>query len=95
MIEAVDSIKRRFFWKELDSQSQPRRQMPLIKWFTICDSKFHGGLGVVFLPKKNDALVSKWWYKFNKEKNSLWRRVLTGKYGPDSYIKSERIANRV
>lgn len=55
--------------------------MHLIQWSKICSAKINGGLGVGFLHLKNDALLSKWWWKFNIEKDKLWRQILSGKYG--------------
>lgn len=43
-------------------------------------SKKKGGLGLGSLEEKNAALLYKWRWRFNVERNSLWRRALCDKY---------------
>ena len=57
--------------------------MHLIGWSTICQPRKEGGLGIGYLDTKNEALLAKWWWRFYKEKNGLWRKILVGKYGAD------------
>ena len=55
VLSSIDQIRRRFFWKELDSSDNPVKKMHMIKWSTICASKSNGGLGLGSLIRKNDA----------------------------------------
>lgn len=43
--------------------------------------KSKGGLGLVPIEVRNEALLCKWGWHFGKEVNALWIRVLMGKYG--------------
>ncbi|KAE8725697.1 hypothetical protein F3Y22_tig00008235pilonHSYRG00006 [Hibiscus syriacus] len=42
------------------------------------------GSGVINLRAKNEALLSKWGWRFGVEKQALWRRVISSKYGNPS-----------
>ncbi|GKV27959.1 hypothetical protein SLEP1_g37069 [Rubroshorea leprosula] len=39
-----------------------------------------GGLGVPDIENRNIALLGKWWDRFGKEENSLWKKVIVDKY---------------
>lgn len=41
----------------------------------------YGGLGLGNLDKKNQALLAKWWWRFEEEKDALWRKIISNKYG--------------
>lgn len=43
-----------------------------------------GGLGVKRMLQQNLALLAKWWWRFGKDKESLWVKVIKGKYGLDA-----------
>lgn len=82
-VQAIDKIRRSFFWKELDHQDSPCRKLHAVRWEAICQLKQAGGLGIGRLEEKNESLLAKWWWRFGKEKDSLWRKILVGKYGED------------
>ncbi|GKV43560.1 hypothetical protein SLEP1_g50839 [Rubroshorea leprosula] len=46
----------------------------------MCVEKGKGGLGVVDLERKNGALLGKWWFRLGDGLDSLWKRVIWGKY---------------
>lgn len=52
-------------------------------WDDVCKPKNLGGLGICKIRDINKALLSRWLWQFGqeKEKNSLWRKVVTCKYG--------------
>ena len=56
----IDIIRKRFLW----SNGSGRKRYHLIKWFNVCLSKKHGGLGVLYLNYMNIALLAKWWFRF-------------------------------
>lgn len=37
-------------------------------------------MGLDDLAVKNQALLSKWWRRFNAEPEAVWRKILTDKY---------------
>lgn len=82
-LDQIDSIRRKFFWRELGGNSSSTRKLHTINWRTICLPKDRGGLGLSNLEHRNWALITKWWWKFQLEKSSLWRKVIAGKYGVD------------
>lgn len=43
--------------------------------------RVQGGLGIGSVHKMNGALLGKWLWRFGLEHDSLWRKVLTAKYG--------------
>lgn len=47
---------------------------------TTCKSKEKGGLGLRVSRSMNKALLAKWWWRFNQEKNNLWRIIVKEKY---------------
>ena len=50
-------------------------------WDLVVRSKETGELGLRNLKKKNLALVGKWFWRFPREQQSLWARVIKSKYG--------------
>ena len=40
-----------------------------------------GGLGIRNLSKFNKALLGKWNWRFSMEENSVWRNIISLKYG--------------
>ena len=49
----------------------------------ICAPIANGGLGIRKLTTFNKALLGKWLWRFGKEEDWLWRRVVASKYGED------------
>lgn len=43
--------------------------------------KNSGGLGIVPLKHRNISLLAKWWWRCYNERNRLWNRLLSEKYG--------------
>ena len=55
-----------------------------VKWGGVCCPKQRGGLGIRPLCEMNDALKSKWLWRFDKEDDALRRNVIASKYGVDN-----------
>lgn len=55
---------------------ESNRKMAKMGWKRVCRPKVKGGFGVSNHEFKNQVLLSKWWWGFAKEPNSLWRKVL-------------------
>lgn len=60
-----------------------KKKMHLVKWDVISKKKENGGLGVKNLRLHNLSLIDKWWWRFSKERDSLWVKVIRGKYNLD------------
>ncbi|KAL6349294.1 hypothetical protein AAG906_033950 [Vitis piasezkii] len=53
----------------------------LVKWEIVCLDKRKGGLGVRNLSNLNRALLGKWSWRFMEERGTLWKQVISRKYG--------------
>ena len=73
----LEKIQRDFLWGGGNLDRKPH----LIKWNTVCLEKKLGGLGVRSLSKLNQAPLCKWTWRFANEREPLWRRVISRKYG--------------
>ncbi|GJR02297.1 putative RNA-directed DNA polymerase, eukaryota, reverse transcriptase zinc-binding domain protein [Tanacetum coccineum] len=78
VVNHLEKVRRNFFW----GGSLDNNKIPWIAWKKVCSPKSCGGLGVGSLSALNLAMMSKWWWRFHLEKNSLWRRVITSIHGP-------------
>ena len=47
----------------------------------MASPKEAGGLGIKKIKVMNDCLLLKWWWRYGHEGKSLWRKVLSAKYG--------------
>ncbi|XVE98642.1 hypothetical protein REPUB_Repub03eG0124400 [Reevesia pubescens] len=52
-------------------------------WNSICNLKEFGGLGLVDLMLKNKALLNKCVWRYGKEKDWYWKKVIDCKYEGD------------
>jgi hypothetical protein len=75
IVNKLDQIRRRFFWQGGGTINKYH----LLKWEKICKSKKKGGLGIKNLRKMNISLLSKWWWKLEKEEG-LWQQLINYKY---------------
>jgi hypothetical protein len=75
IFDKIDKIRRNFFWQG----GGTKRKYYLVKWIKICKSKKKGGLGIKDLKKMNVSLVSKWWWKLEKD-DGLWQDIVKAKY---------------
>ncbi|KAA3485561.1 putative Transposon TX1 [Gossypium australe] len=77
IIKNIDKIRRNFFW----GNTEGKNKMAKVDWNIVCKPKVKGGAGVVNLGVKNKALLAKWSWRFEIEKEALWRKVILAKYG--------------
>ena len=70
---------RDFLWGGGNLERKPH----LVNWKTVCLEKSRGGLGVRSLSKMNKALFCKWCWRFANERDSLWRLVISTKFGEE------------
>ena len=73
----LEKIQRDFIW----GGGNLERKIHLVKWDIICSSKVKGGLGIRSLLNFNKALLGKWDWRFAMEENSIWRNIISLKYG--------------
>ena len=60
------------------------RKAYLVKWEVVCADKEKGSLGIRKLALLNKALLGKWIWRFASEKENLWKKVISVKYGQES-----------
>lgn len=68
---------RYFLWEGFDGDSTSH----LVSCDIVTKPKEAGGLGIGNLVIRNKALLGKWWWRFAKERTTLWARVIESKYG--------------
>ena len=71
----IEKLQMDFLWG--DSKTH------LVGWDKVCAPIANGGLGIRKLTTFNKALLGKWLWRFGKEEDRLWRRVVVSKYGED------------
>lgn len=69
-------IMRNFLW----DSAKDKRKMCWVSWRKICTPMNKGGLGVKNLKLTNLALLSKWIWRYTKENDALWRRIVQEKF---------------
>lgn len=74
----LEKLMRDFLWDD-----KGKKKMHLVKWSVLYKRKKYGGLGIKSLKKMNQALLSKWLWRFAKEDDVLWRNLIAEKYRID------------
>ncbi|RVW35452.1 putative ribonuclease H protein [Vitis vinifera] len=73
------TLSRIFLWGGGALERKPH----LVNWDTECLDKRKDGLGVRCLSTFNRALLCKWTWRFANERDTLWRRVISRKFGEE------------
>ena len=73
----LERIQRQFLWGGSDGV----KKVSLVNWATVCTEKKKGGFGIKSFSKMNKALLSKWNWRFANDRNSLWRKIISSKFG--------------
>ena len=76
LCEKLDKVNRDFLW----GSSLEKRKLHLVGWNKIIRSKAEGGLGLQAARAKNIALLAKLNWRLYQDKDSIWAKVLLGKY---------------
>uniref|UniRef100_A0A2N9FD38 SMP-LTD domain-containing protein n=1 Tax=Fagus sylvatica TaxID=28930 RepID=A0A2N9FD38_FAGSY len=79
VVERIEKLQRNFLWGGLGDGFKYH----LVGWNTVCRPIANGGLGIRRVVMTNRALLGKWLWRFGREENHLWRRVIVAKYGLD------------
>ena len=66
----------------------------LVSWNNISRPKEKGGLGIGNLRSKNKALLFKWLWRFPKERETLWAKIIKSKFGLHSNRWDSKMARR-
>uniref|UniRef100_A0A2N9EW14 Reverse transcriptase domain-containing protein n=1 Tax=Fagus sylvatica TaxID=28930 RepID=A0A2N9EW14_FAGSY len=77
VVARIEQLQRNFLWGGLGEGFTHH----LVGWNTVCSLVDQGGLGVRKVNVINRALLAKWMWRFGREEDHLWRRVIAAKYG--------------
>ncbi|WMV55749.1 hypothetical protein MTR67_049134 [Solanum verrucosum] len=87
--ERIDALRRNFLW----NGEKEYKGFHLVKWKTVILSKKQGDLGIRNLKKQNKSLMMKWLWRFPKEDQALWVRVIQANLKqlfPDIYLLNQQ-----
>ena len=73
----IRRIQARFLW----GWGFEERKIAWVKWTKVCSPVAAGGLGIKDIGCFNDALFTKWKWRFKSAEEGLWREVLEARYG--------------
>ena len=74
-----EKLQAAFLWGGTGS----KKPIYLVKWDDLAKNMNQGGLGIRRIRLVNDCLLLKWWWRFAKEKDALWRQIICSKYKLD------------
>ena len=69
---------RDFLWGDNNLSSSH-----LVSWEEVTRPKHKGGMEIGNLVLRNKSLLLKWLWRFTRERDMLWHRVIKSKYGMD------------
>jgi hypothetical protein len=73
----IEKLHRDFLWGGLGEDFKYH----LVSWSTVSSPISEGGLGIRNLSTFNKALLGKWLWRYEHEREALWRSVVDAKYG--------------
>ncbi|KAK3223169.1 hypothetical protein Dsin_010194 [Dipteronia sinensis] len=75
--QEIEKIQRIFLWGD----GTAKRKLHGVRWEEVCKCKRNGRLGIRRILDKNKGLIAKWIWRYGVEDKSLWKRLISGKYG--------------
>ncbi|KAK1285493.1 hypothetical protein QJS10_CPB20g00703 [Acorus calamus] len=78
ILDRIEVIRRRFLWQ--GAHEGPRKPH-LVAWSTVCLRKEDGGLGILDLRDMNEALLSKWLWRWLCQPEHTWATIVRDRYG--------------
>ncbi|XP_075091548.1 uncharacterized protein LOC142171749 [Nicotiana tabacum] len=85
----LDTLRRNFLWHG----NKEKKGLHLVKWKTLTLNKKKGGVGVRNLRMQNKSLLMKWLWRFTREDQALWRKVIKAKYGKEGFWMTKQVNN--
>lgn len=83
-------MRRNFLWHG----NKEKKGFHLVKWKKLTISILEGGLGIRNLRRQNKCLLMKWLWRFTREEQTLWGRVIRAKYGKEGFWMTREVKNR-
>ncbi|GJW31605.1 hypothetical protein Tco_0051637 [Tanacetum coccineum] len=77
-INKLECIRRKFFW----GRNLVENKITWIARKKVISPINHGGLGIGSLKSSNQAMLSKWWWRFGTDGNSLWCNIIRSIHEP-------------
>ena len=81
VVNPLEKIHRDFLWEGGSFEKRPH----LVNWKVVCTDKGQGMLGVRRLSFLNRALLRKWVWRFAKDFDGIWKRLMNIKYGKEAH----------
>lgn len=78
VFEKIDRIRHSFLWK---GQDVCKPINCLVNWEKTCALKENGGLGIIHFQNQNDALLTKWIWICQSNRQSSWAMTIRNLYG--------------
>ncbi|KAK2654724.1 hypothetical protein Ddye_014580 [Dipteronia dyeriana] len=78
-VGVANRLESGFLWVD----GERKRKLHAINWKEVCKRKDSSGLGIGRILQKNKAFLVKWFWRFDKEDKTLWRKVICSKYKLD------------
>lgn len=75
-LDNLDKVNRTFLW----GGEKGNKKIHLLPWDLVCKERKEGGLGIRQSKPHNLALVMKLMWRFWRELDALWVKLLRGKY---------------
>ena len=73
----IEKLQRDFLWSGVGKGKKDH----LIRWKVVSRPKELGGLSFGKTSMRNIALLGKWLWRFLRERNGLWHKVIASVYG--------------
>lgn len=74
---SIEKMMRNFFWQGMEDSKGSH----LLRWKVLRKPIDQGGLEIGKVKERNKALVSKWFWRFPRERSSLWAKVVSSIHG--------------
>ncbi|GJT98496.1 putative RNA-directed DNA polymerase, eukaryota, reverse transcriptase zinc-binding domain protein [Tanacetum coccineum] len=83
VIRKLESIRRKFFWGGCSDENK----ISWIAWDKILSPLGKGGLGITSLRVCNQAMLTKWWWRFKSEEHATWYKVIRSIHGANGGLQ--------
>nr|GEX04788.1 reverse transcriptase domain, reverse transcriptase zinc-binding domain protein [Tanacetum cinerariifolium] len=77
VIRKLESIRRNVFWGGCSDENK----ISWIAWDKILSPLSKRGLGITSLRVCNQAMLTKWWWRFKTEEHAIWCKVICSIHG--------------
>lgn len=77
VVGLIESLYKQILW----SCQQGKNLSHLLNWERVKHPMEEGGLRTFDIKHRNHSLLAKWSWRFQKEKNIVWRKIILMKHG--------------